>query len=99
MLDVGGGFPVAYPDQTPPPLGAFFAEIEASVEALNMPGLALWAEPGRALVASGTAIVVQVQLRRGTALYINDGVFGSLSDAGPPGFRYPTRLLRRERQH
>ena len=95
VLDVGGGFPVAYPDQVPPPLGAFFAEIEAAVEALAMPGLVLWAEPGRALAASGTSVVVQVQLRRGSALYINDGVFGSLSDAGPPGFRYPTRLLRR----
>ena len=94
VLDVGGGFPVAYPGQVPPPLGAFFAEIEAGVEGLNMPGLALWAEPGRVLVASGTSVVVQVQLARGNALYINDGVFGSLSDAGPPGFRYPTRLLR-----
>ena len=94
VLDVGGGFPVAYPGQVPPPLGAFFAEIEAAVEALAMPGLVLWAEPGRALAASGTSVVVQVQLRRGRMLYINDGVFGSLSDAGPPGFRYPTRLLR-----
>ncbi len=94
VLDVGGGFPVAYPDQTPPTLGAIFAEIEASVDALDMPGLILWAEPGRALVANGTSVVVQVQLRRGNVLYINDGVFGSLSDAGPPGFRYPTRLLR-----
>jgi ornithine decarboxylase len=95
VLDVGGGFPVAYPDMTPPPLPAFLAEIDASVEALDMPGLALWAEPGRALVASGTSVVVQVQLRRGNTLFINDGVYGSLSDAGAPGFRYPTRLLRR----
>ena len=27
VLDVGGGFPVAYPEIDPPPLGAFFAEI------------------------------------------------------------------------
>ena len=94
VLDVGGGFPVPYPDQVPPPPGAFFAEIEASVDALELPGLALWAEPGRALVASGTSIVVQVQGRRGDALYINDGVFGSLSDAGPSGFRFPVRPLR-----
>ena len=93
VLDVGGGFPVAYPDQMPPPLGAFFAEIEASVEALDMPGLVLWAEPGRALVANGTSVVVQVQARRGKALYINDGVFGSLSDCNL-GFRFPTRLVR-----
>jgi ornithine decarboxylase len=95
VLDVGGGFPVAYPDMAPPPLGAFFAEIDASVEALKMPGLALWAEPGRALVAAGASIVVQVQGRRGDNLFINDGVYGSLSDAGVPGFRFPTRLLRR----
>jgi ornithine decarboxylase len=94
VLDVGGGFPVAYPDMTPPPLGAFLAEIEASVEALDMPGLAVWAEPGRALVASGTSVVVQVQHRRDDRLFINDGVYGSLSDAGAPGFRFPVRLLR-----
>lgn len=95
ILDVGGGFPAAYADVTPPPLGAFFAEIEASVEAQGLGGLALWAEPGRALVASGTSVVVQVQLRRGDALHLNDGVFGSLADAGPAaGLRFPVRLLR-----
>jgi ornithine decarboxylase len=94
VLDVGGGFPVAYPDAAPPPLGAFFAEIEAAAEALDLPGLRLWAEPGRALVASGMSLVVQVQGRRGHMLFINDGIYGSLSDAGAPGFRYPVRLLR-----
>jgi ornithine decarboxylase len=95
LLDVGGGFPVAYPDALPPPLGAFFAEIEAATEALGLPNLRLWAEPGRALAAAGMSLVVQVQGRRGNMLFINDGIYGSLSDAGAPGFRYPTRLLRR----
>jgi ornithine decarboxylase len=27
-------------------------------------------------------------------LFINDGIYGSLSDAGAPGFRFPCRLLR-----
>jgi ornithine decarboxylase len=94
VIDVGGGFPVAYPDQEPPPMGAFFAEIEAGVERLEMPGVRLWAEPGRALVASGASVVVQVQARRGEALYVNDGVYGSLADAGTLGFRYPVRLIR-----
>jgi ornithine decarboxylase len=44
-------------------------------------------------VAAGTSVVVQVQLRRGDALYVNDGVYGSLSDAGAPGFRFPVRLI------
>jgi len=94
VLDVGGGFPVAYPDIDPPPLGAFLAEIEASFERLALPATRLWAEPGRALVAGGASVVVQVLMRRGAALYVNDGVYGSLSDAGAPGFRFPAKLLR-----
>ncbi|TDH64391.1 type III PLP-dependent enzyme [Dankookia rubra] len=94
VVDVGGGFPVAYPDVTPPPLGAFFAEIEAAFEALALPGAVLWAEPGRALVAGGGSVVVQVQQRRGQELYVNDGVYGALSDAGAPGFVFPCRLIR-----
>lgn len=42
----------------------------------------------------GASVVVQVQQRRGTALYVNDGVYGSLADAGALGFRYPARLIR-----
>ena len=95
VVDVGGGFPVAYPGVEPPALGAFFAEIEAGFEALGLPeGTTLWAEPGRALVAAGGSVVVQVQHRRGNALYLNDGVYGALSDAGPPGFVFPVRLIR-----
>jgi len=94
VLDVGGGFPVAYPDMDPPPLGAFMAEIDAAYDRLNMPHLKLWAEPGRALAAGGGSVVVQVQMRRGNMLYINDGVYGALADAGALKFRFPTRLLR-----
>ncbi len=94
VVDVGGGFPVAYPDQEPPAMGAFLAEIEAGFEGLGVPRARLWAEPGRALVAAGTSVVVQVQARRGDALYVNDGVYGSLADAGTLGFRYPVRLIR-----
>jgi ornithine decarboxylase len=49
------------------------------------------AEPGRALVADGVFVVVQVP-GNGDALYVTDGVYGSLSDAA--GFRFPARLLR-----
>lgn len=95
VIDVGGGFPAAYPDIDPPPLGAFMAEIDAAFDRLNLPGVKLWAEPGRALVAGGSSVVVQVQLRKGNMLYINDGVYGALADAGALKFRFPTRLLRR----
>jgi ornithine decarboxylase len=94
VMDVGGGFPVAYPGIVPPPLGAYFAEIEGAFETSGLTGTVLWCEPGRALAAAGTSVVVQVLLRRGDMLFINDGVYGSLSDAGAPGFRFPARLLR-----
>lgn len=94
IVDVGGGFPVSYPDMTPPALGAYFAEIEAGFAALGLPKARLWAEPGRAIVGAGASVVVRVELRRGNALYVNDGVYGSLSDAGTPGWRFPARLVR-----
>jgi ornithine decarboxylase len=94
VIDVGGGFPVAYPDLNPPPLSAFMAEIAASFERLDLGGVKLWAEPGRALVAGGGSVVVQVQLRKDNMLYVNDGVYGALADAGALGFRFPTKLLR-----
>src|SRR5262249_53939231 len=92
IVDVGGGFPVRYPHAVPPPLDAYIATIAEGARAF--PEARLWAEPGRALVAPGGSVVVQVELRRGDALYINDGVYGSLSDAGRPGFRFPTRRIR-----
>lgn len=94
IVDVGGGFPVTYPDMEPEPLGAYMAEIEDGFGRLGLPNARLWAEPGRALVAGGGSVVVQVQARSGDMLYINDGVYGSLADAGVLGFRYPVRMIR-----
>jgi hypothetical protein len=37
VIDVGGGFPVRYPDVEVPPLGAYLAEIEAGFERLGRP--------------------------------------------------------------
>jgi ornithine decarboxylase len=94
IVDAGGGFPVEYPGQEPAPLGAYMAEIDAGFERLRLPHARLWAEPGRALVAAGGSVVVHVQARRGDALYLNDGAYGSLADAGALGFRYPVRCIR-----
>lgn len=93
IVDVGGGFPVSYPDMTPPPLDDYIMAIKAATAAI--PGEPrLWAEPGRALVAGGESVVVQVLLRRSDSLFVNDGVYGSLSDAGALGFRFPARRIR-----
>jgi uncharacterized protein with FMN-binding domain len=36
----------------------------------------------RALVAPGQSVVVRAVARKNGALYVNDGVYGALSDAG-----------------
>src|SRR5579859_970104 len=95
VLDVGGGFPVAYADVVPPPLSHFFAAIARGVAKLDLPAQCrLWCEPGRALVAESQSVVVQVQAKKGGALYINDGVYGTLSDASATvGLRFPVRII------
>jgi ornithine decarboxylase len=94
VLDVGGGFPSLYPGMTPPALSEYMAVIE---NARNLPGFEkarLYAEPGRALVAEGGSVMVRVELRKGDALYINDGIYGSLFDAGFTRWNFPTRAIR-----
>lgn len=95
ILDVGGGFPVSYPDVMPPPLEDFIAAIAAGIHALHLPPhTEIWCEPGRALVAAGQSVVVAIEARRGQNLFVNDGIYGALSDAGVPAFRFPCRLIR-----
>ena len=60
IVDVGGGFPVSYPDIVPPPLDDYVAAIGEAAGAHFGDGIRLWAEPGRALVAGGGSVVVQV---------------------------------------
>jgi ornithine decarboxylase len=95
VVDVGGGFPASYSTVQPPPLETYFDVIRHGYEALKLPAdCALWCEPGRALVASGASLLVKVELRRGRQLYLNDGLFGSLSDFQYPAFLPPMRAIR-----
>ena len=95
VLDVGGGFAVPYVGLYPPPLDAYVAAISEGVAALGLPpGCELWCEPGRALVAAGASLVVRVELRREGYLYLNDGIYGSLSDLKYAGLSFPMRVLR-----
>lgn len=94
-LDVGGGFPTDYAGVDTPPLGEFFAEIEAGLKELRLRrDCVVMCEPGRALVAEGCSLVVQVQLRKEDQLYVNDGIYGSLSETVTAGIRFPHRLIR-----
>ena len=95
IVDVGGGFPAAYPGLTPPPLAQYVAEIKAAFEAMPvLENADLWCEPGRALCAEAGSTIVRVELRKGDALYLNDGGYGSLFDAAHDGLVFPTKLLR-----
>jgi ornithine decarboxylase len=46
------------------------------------------------MVATGASMLVRVTLRKGRRLYINDGTYGSLFDAGALNWRFPVRLVR-----
>ncbi|WP_137863348.1 MULTISPECIES: type III PLP-dependent enzyme [unclassified Sphingomonas] len=95
VIDVGGGFPSTYPGMEPPPLELYFETIHRAFESLPVSYSAeLWAEPGRALCAEYSSIIVRVEKRRGDELYINDGAYGALFDAAHIGWRFPVRLLR-----
>jgi ornithine decarboxylase len=95
VLDIGGGFPSVYPSMTPPNLQCYFDEIFDSINQLNLSSKCqIWCEPGRALVADCGSLIVRVEGRKNQMLYINDGTYGGLFDAGHPGFIYHTKTLR-----
>ena len=95
-LNVGGGFPSIYPDMIPPALHVYFEAIHTEFAKIirKRPHMELLCEPGRSLVAESTSVVVNVELRKDDVLYINDGTYGSLFDAGIPHFIFPVYLLR-----
>jgi ornithine decarboxylase len=98
FINVGGGFPSTYPDLYPQPLGEYINEITKTINSLNLPETTqLICEPGRALVAESGSTIVRVELRKKQILYINDGTYGSLFDAGTPNFIFPTRMIQIEK--
>ena len=97
VVDVGGGFPSSYPGMEPPPLERYFETIHRTFESLPVSySSELWCEPGRALCAEYSSLVVRVEKRRGDELYINDGAYGALFDAAHVGWKFPVELLREE---
>lgn len=94
-LNVGGGFPAHYRGTQIAPLDVFFAVIRQAVKPLALPAACeLLCEPGRALVVEGCTLLVQVHLRKGASLYINDGIYGSLSELNIGKLTPPVRLIR-----
>lgn len=98
-LDIGGGFPAPYatsgrrpaaPAPAPPEL---LAEIVREIDEWGLADLPLLAEPGRVLVARAFSVIVRVMLRKGRRLYINDGIWSSLSDSWTGKITLPARHL------
>ena len=93
-INVGGGFPSVYPDLNPEPIKNYLDEIKKSIKELKLSKLPeIICEPGRALVAESGSTIVKVMLRKKQNLYINDGTYGSLFDAGVPNFVLPTKMI------
>ena len=95
VVDVGGGFPSVYPGMTPPDMSEYAAAIHRGFSEMPVHETAeLWCEPGRALVAEGGSLLVKVELKKGDALYLNDGSYGSMFDATHFKWPFPVKLVR-----
>jgi ornithine decarboxylase len=95
VVDVGGGFPSVYPGMVPPALADYVDSIHRGFEEMKVHETTeLWCEPGRALVAEASSILAKVELRKGDALYLNDGSYGSLFDATHTKWPFPVKLIR-----
>ena len=94
-INVGGGFPTIYPDLIPQSLSSYLNEIKKSLDNLKLDKLPkIICEPGRALVAESGSTIVKVNLRKKQKLYINDGTYGTLFDAGTPNIVYPSKMIK-----
>ena len=93
-INVGGGFPSIYPDLNPEPLSNYMIEIKKELNNLKLDKLPeIICEPGRAIVAESGSTIVKVILKKKNNLYINDGTYGSLFDAGAPNFVLPSKMI------
>ncbi len=94
VINVGGGFPTIYPDLIPQSLERYFDEIKKGLNNLKLDKFPeIICEPGRAIVAESGSTIVRVDLRKKQKLYINDGTYGTLFDAGVPNIVYPSKMI------
>lgn len=81
LMDLGGGFPAYYRTTQAPPLDRYFHAIgQAKARFADPLGIRLACEPGRALVAEGGSLLTRIILRKDRAVYLNDGIFGGLTE-------------------
>jgi ornithine decarboxylase len=98
-LDIGGGFPAPYgldPKRKAAPtpeVGALVGRVQSEIDDWGLGDLPLIAEPGRVIVARCLSVIVRVLLKKGQRLYINDGIWSSLSDSWTGKITLPARLI------
>ncbi len=98
-LDVGGGFPAEYghdPNSKAKPmpsLDELMARLRDDIDEWQFGRVPLVAEPGRVIVARAFSLIVRVLLRKGRRLYINDGIWASLSDSWVGKITLPARFI------
>jgi ornithine decarboxylase len=98
-LDVGGGFPAEYghdPNRKKPVMPSLedlMGKLDRNLEEWDFKSMPLVAEPGRVMVARAFSLVVRVLLRKGRRLYINDGIWASLSDSWTGKITLPARFI------
>lgn len=84
-LNVGGGFP-AHREEPEPDLGVIFGAIGAATRAAFARPPGQVCEPGRAMVADAFELALQVKAVTEDGVFLNDGIYGGLSewrDLGP----------------
>ena len=99
FLNVGGGFPSSYPGFKKIPIKNYFKIIHkgfSNIKKTLSKNIELLSEPGRSLVAESMSLIVRVELRKKDKLYINDGIYGSLNNAGLRNFNYPVKIFNRD---
>ncbi len=98
-LDIGGGFPAEYgrapnsPPDAMPDLPDLMARIRSDIDEWGFGKTPLVAEPGRVICAHAFSLIVRVLLRKGRRLYINDGIWASLSDSWTGKITLPARFI------
>ncbi len=98
-LDVGGGFPASYgydprgKKPVVPSIEEIMERLRHDLDDWEFSGLPLIAEPGRVIVARSLSVIVRVLLRKGRRLYINDGIWASLSDSWTGKITLPARFI------
>ncbi len=98
-LDVGGGFPAEYGHDPRrkkvemPSLGQLMGRLRGDIKEWGFGDTELVAEPGRVVVARAFSLIVRVLLRKGRRLYINDGIWASLSDSWTGKITLPARFI------